>query len=74
MPPPIGLPASSIVDAISFIRRIDLWSENKFSQNSAPVPAEFEFEFLNPAIFGFGRIWNSQMRYRHNPSMRVHVI
>jgi len=29
--------ADSIVDAISFIRRIVLWSENKFSPNPAPI-------------------------------------
>ena len=38
--------ADSIVDAISFIRRIVLWSENELSPNPDPAPAGFEF--LNP--------------------------
>jgi len=39
--------ADSIVDAISFIRRIDLWSQNMFSPNLALDLAGFEI--LNPA-------------------------
>jgi len=60
--------ADSIVDAISFIRRIVLWSQNKFSPNPVPVsPAGFKF--LNPARSGSGQIWNNQIRY--NPSIYI---
>jgi len=54
--------ADSIVDAISFIRHIVLWPQNKFSPNPALVGFEFS-EFLNPARSGTGWIWKSQIRY-----------
>ena len=53
--------ADSIVDAISFIRHIVLWSENKFSPNPALAPIKFEFP--NLASSGSGCIWNSQISY-----------
>jgi len=52
--------ADSIIDIISFIGHIVLWSENKFSTHPALAPAEIEF--LNPARSGSGRIWNSQIQ------------
>ena len=50
--------AESIVDAINFIRRIVLWSQNKFSRNLAPG----RFEFLNPATSGSSQIWNTWIK------------
>jgi len=43
--------AENIADAVSFIRRIVLWSQNKFSPNLAAV----RFEFRNPARSISGR-------------------
>ena len=57
------LAADSLVDAISFIRRIVLWSENRFSSNPVPEPAGFEF--LNLATSSSSLIWNSQ----YNPNL-----
>jgi len=51
--------ADSIIDAFSFIRRIVLWSENKFSPNLAPARCEF----LNPARSVSCQISNSQIQY-----------
>jgi len=44
--------ADSIVDAISFITHIVLWSKNMFFPNPDPVPALAGFEFLNLARSG----------------------
>jgi len=56
-----SLVADSIVDAISFITGIVLWSENKSSPNLDLASARSEF--LNPNRSGFNLIWNSQIRY-----------
>jgi len=60
-----SIAADSIVDAFSFIRRIVLWSENKFFPNPAPVPDGFQF--LNPTRSTSGWIWKSQIQY--NPKI-----
>jgi len=51
--------ADSIDGVISFIRRIVLWSENKFSPN----PALAGYQFINLVRSGSSQIWNSQIRY-----------
>jgi len=50
--------ADSIVDAISFLRRIVLWSQNKYSANLSLAPVGFEL--LNPARSDSGQVWNSK--------------
>ena len=55
----VSIAADSIIDAISFVSCIVLWSQNKFFWNPAPSG----FKFLSSARSGSGEIWNSQISY-----------